>query len=118
MCVRACVHACVRACVCVCVCACVCVCVCVFLTQTGAFDHSTFDVEFKCTYFVSELVEFRIEEGGQIVLTQCAHAHACLVCLMLFCCTCVYACSTISCNPVNTKVLHNYRRLSKASAQN
>ena len=42
-------------------CGCVCVCVCVFFTQTGAFDHSTFDVDFKCTYFVSESVEFRIE---------------------------------------------------------
>ena len=72
-----------------CVCVCLCVCVCVFFTQTGAFDHSTFDVEFKCTYFVSdhELVEVRIDKGGgDIVLTQpqCAHAHVCLVCLMLF----------------------------------
>ena len=49
----------------------VCVCVC---TQTGAFDHSTFDVEFKCTYFVSALVEFRIEckgARGEIVLCPC-----------------------------------------------
>ena len=68
-------------------------CVCVFFTQTGAFDHSTFDVEFKCNYFVSELVEFRIAKGGgEIVLTQpqCAHAHVCLACLMLFCCTVKY----------------------------
>ena len=46
-----------------------------------------------CTYFVSdhELVEFRIEcNGGEIVLTQCAHAHVCLVCLMFFCCTVKY----------------------------
>ena len=35
-----------------------------------------------------ESVEFMIQcRGGEIVSTQCAHAH---VCLMLFCCTVKY----------------------------
>ena len=55
-----------------------CVCVCVLYPNWSY-------IEFKCTYFVSELVEFRILcRGGEIVLCPCT----CIPSLSnAFCCT-------------------------------